>query len=67
MGWQDAPRPGERWRTVRKPVETRTVVDRTLGGHVVYVAGRFSRFAHRTACTEAEWQAWQKGARRIDA
>jgi len=60
---------GTRWRRKRKPIETRTVVDRTLGGDVLYVSGRFSRFKHSlpSRCSLSEWKEWQCGAVEITA
>lgn len=63
MTWQDRPQHGERWRRRKNgKTETRTVVDRNLGGDVFYVAGRP---AYRYQCTEAEWHAWVKDAKEI--
>lgn len=62
MTWNDPPQAGEVWYHRGPPAETRTVVDRTLGGDVCYVSGRFSRHASQRQCTEAEWLAWQAKA-----
>lgn len=66
MTWNDRPHAGERWRRrVKGKVETRTVRDRTLGGDVIYVRGKFTRFAQQHQCTEAEWFRWQKDAKQL--
>lgn len=65
---------GEKWRytktpgigfVIEHPTETRTVVDRTLGGSVVYVSGRFTRHALRIECTIEDWVEWQKTAKQV--
>jgi hypothetical protein len=46
--------------------ETRWVIDKTLGGHVVYEVGRRPRNAYRSyglRCTLAEWHEWAKHAK----
>lgn len=50
----------------RSKSETRHVVDRTFGGHVIYVSGRYTRHAHPVTVTAAQWNAWivSSGARR---
>lgn len=56
------PEPGT--KVTRRKVgktETRTVLDRTLGGLVVYVSGRPRRNswkAYGERCTLEEWHAW---------
>jgi hypothetical protein len=68
----DSPKDGERWcgRNATGGVETRTVVDRTLGRDVVYIAGKVRRRAwdgmDNKQCTPAEWHAWAMSAVRID-
>lgn len=64
MGWNDRPHAGEKWRR-RRPQKTRTVVDRTLGGDVVFVNGRRTRFARQEQCTETEWAMWQSEAKQV--
>lgn len=68
------PRRGEVWKrpnsrgkgfVVSKPAETRHVVDRNLGGDVIYVSGRWSRHAYKQQCTLSEWLEWQHDAKRI--
>lgn len=66
---ESEPKPGEVWRRARfyqmsvgHPQETRHVIDRTLGGGVVYVSGRFTRRSwHHVTCTLAEWREWVAG------
>lgn len=63
MGWRDPPQAGETWRKRENgKQETRFVVDRTLGGDVLYDKGR-ERWHHR--CTESEWKQWVDGAKRL--
>lgn len=45
------------------PAETRHVIDRTLGGSVIFVSGRWSRYAHKQQCTLLEWLDWQYNAK----
>lgn len=68
------PRGGTRWFrsaakhhgfVVQKPAETRHVVDRTLGGDVIYVSGRWSRFAHKQQVSLLEWLEWANDAREV--
>lgn len=47
---------GSAWRA-----ETRWVIDRTLGGDVVFTRGR-ARYVDQ--CTLSEWQEWAKHAQR---
>lgn len=60
------PMPGERWVGGR-PRRTRTVTERTLGGHVLYVEGdaRPGRSSGERRASLAEWLAWQEGAREL--
>ncbi len=76
MSWLDPPQRGDRWRKrFEGKTETRTVIDRTLGGAVCYVVGRLTAAHQRLnrspsdekRCTEAEWNAWVAGATRIDS
>ncbi len=43
--------------------ETRHVYDTTLGVDVIFVSGRWSRFAHKQRATAVEWFEWVKDAR----
>ncbi|MDE2022393.1 MAG: hypothetical protein KGI71_05795 [Patescibacteria group bacterium] len=59
------PKPGTKvTRRIRGKSETRTVLDQTLGGHVVFVRGRTrGRDLWREYgdhCTLDEWNAWAK-------
>lgn len=58
-------RPNGRGRgfVVSLPAETRHVLDRTLGGDVIYVTGRYSRHAQRCQCTQQSWDGWVADAR----
>ena len=48
---------------VTKSAETRHVVDRTMGGNVIFVTGRFTRFAHRENVSLSEWLDWVQDAK----
>ena len=69
--WNGPPQAGAVWfrprgyvdGKINPPAETRHVLDRTLGAGVIFVSGRYTRFAWRQRCTLAEWQKWAKGAR----
>lgn len=66
--WDGPPFAGEVWQTKRvlgRKVRTRHVMDRTLGADVVYVEGRWSRFARQSQCTLGEWTDWIKNAKLI--
>lgn len=65
--WKQPPRIGERWRmkNANGQQETRTVVERTLGGHVGFVVGRWTRFAHQEFCTLENWKSWRARAKRV--
>jgi len=62
--WKAEPKAGTVWHRrayytfFRHGAETRHVIDRTLGCDVIYVSGRWSRFAHKSQCTLAEWKEW---------
>jgi hypothetical protein len=65
--WDRPPKAGSKWYrratngvgfVVNYPAETRHVVDRTLGGHVIFVSGRLTRFAYREQVTLEEWNEW---------
>lgn len=64
MGWTGAPHFGDVYR-IRNPTETRHVLDRTLGDDVIFVRGRYSRYAHREQVTQEQWDAWAKNAQLI--
>jgi hypothetical protein len=55
VGRLTGPRAGWKYRNKH---ETRHVVDRTFGGHVIYVSGRYTRHAHPVTATPAQWNAW---------
>ncbi len=65
------PSPGTKWRRrTAKDVETRTVVDQTLGGSVVFVRGDtrgkdLSLGYLQKQCTLAAWNEWARRAKRI--
>lgn len=72
--WKGDPKAGSVWRRTRfytfveHPQETRHVLDRTLGGDVIYVSGRYSRNAYRDRCSFDEWTRWVKdgfGAKKV--
>jgi hypothetical protein len=50
---------------INKPAETRHVFDRTLGGDVLFVSGRFTRHAHKERCTLSEWLDWAHDAKEV--
>lgn len=54
----DNPKIGTIWRRRGDCVETRHVVERTLGGDVYYVSGRYYRGAYVDRCTFEEWNNW---------
>jgi hypothetical protein len=65
---KSGPKSGEVWRRAKfyqmscgHPQETRHVVDRTLGGDVIFVKGRWSRNAYREQCTLTDWREWCAG------
>lgn len=68
------PRAGSKWHRPNargmgfvtvKPEETRHVIDRTLGGDVIFVSGRWSRHAYKQRCTLGEWLDWQHDAKEV--
>lgn len=69
------PKPGSKWHrpnsrgrgfVISTPAETRHVVDRTLGGGVVYVSGRLSRRSYnQITCTLAQWHDWAANAKEV--
>lgn len=66
--WDIPPFAGERWRldaSLGRSQETRTVVDRFLGGDVLYVSGRFTRHARHFRCTLEQWDHWARFARKL--
>ncbi len=71
---EKGPKAGTRWFrpnsrgmgfVVSKPAETRHVYDRTLGGDVIYVSGRFTRHAYKQQCTLSEWNDWAHDAKQV--
>lgn len=74
MTWQDPPQRGEVWcgKSASGGRETRTVIDRFMGGDVSYATGRVTRSQWTgrgtglLRCTEAEWLEWQKRATRTE-
>jgi hypothetical protein len=69
--WKQGPQAAEVWRRTdkghdgKRRTETRTVVDRTLGGDVVFVQGKVTRFAQRSQCSFTDWSAWCGPARQV--
>lgn len=66
----ERPKRGETWRRrVHGKTETRTVVDRYLGGDVSYFSGRVTKWPppefQQRRCTLASWNAWQQDAKEI--
>lgn len=43
---------------INHPAETRHVMDRTYGGDVIFVSGRYTRNASLEKCTLADWIDW---------
>lgn len=68
MTWKGHPKSGTSWRgrnqsvDGRRLIETRHVIDRTLGGYVIYVQGRLTRFATHHTITIENWNAWVRRA-----
>lgn len=71
---EQGPKAGSRWHrlnscgrgfVVSHSAETRHVVDRTLGGDVIYISGRKTRHAHCAQCTLAEWLSWVHDAKEV--
>lgn len=62
--WKQPPHIGEKWvrKTTHAGQEQRTVVERTLGGHVNYIVGRWTRFSQIFTVTLEHWQQWQSRA-----
>lgn len=56
-------RPATRGRgfVVNYPQETRHVVDRTLGGDVVFLRGNHNSPHQEKRCTLAQWDEWASG------
>lgn len=70
------PKAKETWRrpqmktgfVIPYPAETRHVIDRTLGGDVIYISGRWTaRECFRKQCTLADWLDWAADARKVTA
>ena len=66
MSLFERPVPGERW-VGGKPRRTRTVTERTLGRHVLYLEGdaRPGRSSGERRASLDEWLVWQEGAREL--
>lgn len=61
------PKAGEVWRRRKGgKTETRFVIDRTLGGDVIYRSGKWSYANRSSRDTYLNWMTWQSGATRID-
>jgi hypothetical protein len=56
------PSVGQVFRSKGPPQETRTVLSRTLGGHVIYRSGRIRGDQWATF---PMWAVWAKGAKRV--
>jgi hypothetical protein len=66
--WNNAPFAGEVWRRKKDgKTETRRVIDRTIGGDVLYQSGRRSCFNPPIVGKFSEWCVWQSEAQNIDA
>jgi hypothetical protein len=69
--WDGPPLAGEKWvirkRGTRWAGETRHVVDRTLGGDVVFVRGRLSQHGGREVVSLDTWNWWARHATRASA
>lgn len=72
--WKDGPKSGTKWHrpnsrgigfVINKPAETRHVIDRTLGGSVIFVSGRYSRNTYREQCSLSEWLDWAHDAKQV--
>lgn len=66
--WKQHPKIGEKWRREGSfdiPTETRTVVERTLGGHVGYVSGRWTRFSKIFTITLEHWKQWERWSEKV--
>lgn len=64
--YDDRPKTGEFYKGAGRDgakTEQRRIVDRTLGGGVVFHAGRVSRFAIPETVTRAQWDEWAATAR----
>lgn len=62
MDWTGDPKPGTKFKCRRNG--TRHVLDRTLGGDVIFFQGD-QRNRWRKQCTLAEWNEYLKTAKRI--
>lgn len=63
--WDGDPKIGTSWRRRGLHVETRHVVDRTLGCDVYFVRGRHYRGAHVERCTLQQWNEWVCNAKEV--
>lgn len=63
--YEQPPHAGEVWVRRGPPQETRSVIDRNLGGDVIFIAGRYSRLQNYRGQTVslAEWREWAAAAR----
>lgn len=69
------PKSGTRWFrpasktgfVLARSAETRHVIDRTLGGAVIFISGRWSRHAYKQQCSLSEWFDWAYDAREVTA
>lgn len=66
---RSSPQRGEVWVYRGPPQETRRVLDRTLGGYVIYSTGRYTwrddeREYRQKRCTWEDWNEWVGKARR---
>jgi hypothetical protein len=59
------PKVGSVWRR-SKPTETRHVLALTFRPDVIYVSGRYTRFAQRKTCKLADWLKWQETAKLLE-
>lgn len=49
-------------RSLGGETQTRHVIDRTFGGDVLYVEGRFRANAYRVKVSKEQWLLWADGA-----
>lgn len=64
--WTGRPKAGERWRAkIDGKSETRRVIDRTLGGHVMFISGRLTAFNRPLTITLSHWNEWQAKAKQV--
>lgn len=63
--WDGDPKLGTKWRRRGLRVETRHVTDRTFGGDVYFVSGRYYSAGDVQRCTLQEWEAWVCNAKEV--